>query len=162
MILGVDPGADGALALLADDGSLVDARDMPTVEVASRGRVKQRVSPQAVAAIVREHAVLHAFVERVGSMPNQGVASSFTFGYAAGCIEGVLAGLGVPVTFVAPRTWKRAFKLSAEKGEARQRAMQCFPEHAGKFARVKDDGRAEAALIALWGRRNLMPMVAAA
>jgi hypothetical protein len=34
--------------------------------------------------------------------------------------------------------------------------MQRFPEIADQFKRVKDDGRAEAALIALYGREKLI------
>jgi hypothetical protein len=39
----------------------------------------------------------------------------------------------------------------ASKDAARSEAIRRWPNHAGLFARVKDDGRAEAALIAVAG-----------
>ena len=52
---------------------------------------------------------------------------------------------------VTPQLWKKAMRLVADKDAARQRAVQLFPERAEWFRRVKDDGRAEAAMIALYG-----------
>ena len=40
-------------------------------------------------------------------------------------------------------------------GVSRGMAMQRFPEFADKFKRVKDDGRAEATLIALYGKETM-------
>jgi crossover junction endodeoxyribonuclease RuvC len=50
-------------------------------------------------------------------------------------------------------TWRRAVGLpaSATKEQSRGEAIRRFPGHAAMFARVKDDGRAEAALIAIAG-----------
>lgn len=41
------------------------------------------------------------------------------------------------------------------KDGSRARASELMPRHAGQWVRVKDDGRAEAALIALHGMREL-------
>ena len=59
----------------------------------------------------------------------------------------------VPVRPVPPSTWKKALGLSADKNASRQRAIETWPEHVRTFARVRDDGRAEAALLALFGAR---------
>jgi crossover junction endodeoxyribonuclease RuvC len=50
-------------------------------------------------------------------------------------------------------TWRRAVGLpvGAKKEQSRGEAIQRFPDHAVMFARVRDDGRAEAALIAVAG-----------
>lgn len=152
--MGVDPGASGAIAFIRSDGSLGAVHDMPTVDVKSGKSIKRRVSPQALARLTEQHEPTHAFVERVGAMPGQGVSSMFAFGYSAGLVEGVLSALKIGVTMIAPAAWKRAAGLTADKGHARQRAMQIWPEHAALFARVKDDGRAEAALLALHGLRS--------
>jgi hypothetical protein len=69
-----------------------------------------------------------------------------------GIVEGVLAACGVPAVHIAPAAWKRAVGLSlASKDAARSEALRRWPGHAALFARVKDDGRAEAALIAVAG-----------
>jgi crossover junction endodeoxyribonuclease RuvC len=152
MILGIDPGASGALAWIDDAGMLLAVEDMPAMDVSVGGKMRRRVSAPMLAALIRETMPTRAYVERVAAMPGQGTASMFSFGFSAGLVDGVLAGLNIPVTYVHPAVWKKAAGLSADKGTARYRAAQLFPEQAAKFARVKDDGRAEAALIAQFGR----------
>lgn len=83
-------------------------------------------------------------------MPKQGVSSSFKFGRSLGLVEGVCDGLGIPVQWVTPNRWKKAMRLGADKEASRQLAIRRWPEQAALFARKKDHGRAEAALIALW------------
>jgi crossover junction endodeoxyribonuclease RuvC len=75
----------------------------------------------------------------------------FAFGRAAGVVEGALAGLGVPYTDVPPATWIKAMGVRGGKDGARNRAMELWPKQAELFKRVKDDGRADAALIAAYG-----------
>jgi crossover junction endodeoxyribonuclease RuvC len=50
-------------------------------------------------------------------------------------------------------TWRRAVGLpvGATKEMSRGKAIRRFPGHADMFARVRDDGRAEACLIAIAG-----------
>jgi crossover junction endodeoxyribonuclease RuvC len=59
------------------------------------------------------------------------------------------------VTFLTPPVWKRAIGIppgkDGAKDAARSEAIRRWPGQAGLFARVKDDGRAEAALIAVAG-----------
>mgnify|MGYP001459887550 CR=1 FL=1 len=156
VILALDPGADGALAWLTTSGELLHVEDMPSIEVKVGKTKRRRVSGALLVDLLRTRGpVAHAFVERVGAMPGQGTASMFAFGYAAGLIEGALAGCGIPMTFVAPQTWKASLRLPPDKGAARMRACQVWPRLAAKFARVKDDGRAEAALIGLHGVHTL-------
>lgn len=151
-MIGVDPGAGGALALVAGPGKLLEVRDMPTYT--APGSTKRRIDADALTAIVRnwkaEHGVRQATVELVGPMPRDGSAGSFWFGKAAGLVEGVLAGLGCEVAHVAPSVWKRRMGLpSASKDVAREEATRRFGGHLWPLK--KHDGRAEAALIGLWG-----------
>lgn len=144
LTIGVDPGVTGAIALVAEDGQLVDAFDMPTVA--------NQVSAQLLATIEcwGTDQFGTVVIEDVHSMPKQGVTSSFNFGRSKGVVEGVFAGAGRPLEYVSPARWKKALGLTKDKGASRRRAIELWPNHADKFARVKDDGRAEAALIALW------------
>jgi len=148
MVLGVDPGLTGALAFFDPDTGLLIVRDMPTVEVVRNGKKKNEISPQMLANLVREHNVTAAFVERVGAMPGQGVSSVFSFGRSLGIVEGVLAALELSTTIIPPQTWQKAVNLRGGKDGSRARAAELFPRDAGLFARKKDDGRADAALIA--------------
>jgi crossover junction endodeoxyribonuclease RuvC len=90
----------------------------------------------------------YAMIELVSSMPKQGVASTFKFGRAFGTVLGVLAATGTPYHFVGPGRWKKHFRLSADKEQARALAVRLWPEAAGQFSLKKHHGRAEAALIA--------------
>lgn len=155
-IIGIDPGAAGAVAILEPDGSLVQVFDMPSVEVVVGGKAKRRVSPEMLAAELRGYNVhgTTAIVEQVSAMPGQGVSSMFAFGQAYGLALGVLAGMTIPARTVTPASWKRAMKLNTGKDAARAEAARRWPQHAAEFKRVKDDGKAEAALIAEWARSN--------
>jgi crossover junction endodeoxyribonuclease RuvC len=52
---------------------------------------------------------------------------------------------------VAPAIWKKHFGLSTDKDASRALAGQTFPDQADLWKLKKQDGRAEAALIALYG-----------
>ena len=96
-----------------------------------------------------------AFVEFVGARPGEGPTGAFSFGRSCGVIEGVCAAAGLPVAFLTPPTWKRAVGIppskDGAKDAARSEAIRRWPDRAALFARVKDDGRAEAALVAVAG-----------
>ena len=157
MIAGFDPGAGGGLALLTDGGDLLAVDDMPVVEI--RGR--KRVAAAELARRVGEWAPRLAVIEQTGAMPKQGVSSTYAFGYASGLIEGVCAGMGIPVVFALPAVWKRALKVTADKGACRLMAQRLWPTHAASFAWVRDDGRAEAALVGFYGRAQWQRQLAA-
>jgi crossover junction endodeoxyribonuclease RuvC len=152
-IIGIDPGAGGAVAILTRSGELVHVFDMPAVEVVVGGKAKRRVSPEMLAAELKLYADqgARAVIEQVGAMPGQGVSSMFAFGEAFGLAKGVLAGLAIPTQSVTPGKWKKALQLNAGKDAARAKAAALWPAQAGEFKRVKDDGKAEAALIGMWG-----------
>jgi len=146
MILGIDPGLSGAIAWVSDDGHLIRVADMPTVEVNG----KKKVSPQMLVALLEDYddAKMVA-IEDVGVFLGNGAVSMFNFGYSAGILAGVCAGLRMPTSFYRPSVWKRAAGVPADKGAARQMAQRFWPG-CRDFDRAKDDGRAEAALLARW------------
>jgi hypothetical protein len=155
IVLGIDPGLSGAISVLEGDSCL--CFDMPVHALSRGGKSKREVDPHGLANLIVKWASAndHAFVERVGAMPGQGVSSMFALGKGFGIILGVLAALAVPYTVVDPRIWKKALGVPAEKDGARARASQLMPKAAGQWPLKKHDGRAEAALIALYGMRKL-------
>jgi crossover junction endodeoxyribonuclease RuvC len=151
MILAIDPGAKGALAFFDAVKGTLDIVDCPTVEVKRGAKIKAEISPQMLAAIIRARSPSTAILEKVGAMPGQGVSSMFQFGRGVGMYEGVLAALQVPVTYVTPQAWQKAVGAREGKDAGRARAAELYPAYAQMFARKKDDGRADAALMADWG-----------
>jgi Holliday junction resolvasome RuvABC endonuclease subunit len=149
-VLGIDCGIRGGCAIVdIVDGvapELVGAIDIPTVGL----KAKERVDVHALRAWIETHRPDHATIERGGSMPKQGVASTFKYGRAIGSIEATVALCGVPYTLIEPSVWKRRHGLyGADKETSRQLALQLFPTAAALLARKKDHQRAEAALIAM-------------
>lgn len=149
-VLGIDPGIQGALALLSVTARKIEMIwDMPVTD--------GRVDPARLAAIVEMCKVrgsVVAAVELVGGLPRQ--AGIFNFGVSAGILQGALGALGIPFTLIQPAQWKGAMGLrrtvnetqAQNKTRARELAIKLWPEMAGEFKRIKDDGRAESALIA--------------
>lgn len=162
VILAADPGVSGAIALLIDAG-LEEVEDMPTFELEIGGKKRRRIDPYSLEGLIRtmlsSHVEsldeLHIILEEVGPRPKDGTVGAFTFGEAYGLFQGITAGMRLPLRYVRPQQWKKALKLRRGKDASRQRAMELFPTFRDQFARVKDDGRAEAALIGYWAHVEL-------
>lgn len=155
IIAGIDPGLSGAVAFLDAPSGWMRAEDLPVHQLARGGKAKREVDAVGLADLLRSAKIGHAFLEQVGPMPKQGVSSVFSFGKTYGVIIGALAALGIPVTRVPPALWKRTLLVPAAKDGARARASELMPQSAFLWPLVKHDGRAEAALIALYGCRSL-------
>lgn len=144
MIVGVDPGVGGAIALLNDDGSLLTAWDMPVLD--------GRVSPHLLSTAEGWQDDWTVVLETISTRPGQGGQQGIKMGTNYGVLIGVFGTLGMRIVETRPQVWKKAMRLSADKSASRATAINRWPAHTNLFARVKDDGRAEAALIAEWWR----------
>ena len=139
MFLGIDPGRKGSLALLDSETQRVTCHDMPDTTAALHDLV-------AGLPIIK-----HAFIEKPFCGPVMGRRTIAVMFEQYGVLRGALQWRDIPFTEVQPAKWKAALGLSKDKGASRDKAGQIFPDDAARFARAKDDGRAEAALIAWWG-----------
>lgn len=160
LTIGIDPGLGGALALLAD-GEPAGCHDMPT-------RARRRGTGREIDAyrlmdllrtILRDHqgAAVTVVLEVVAGFTGRAASRSFAFGQGDGMVRAVLACLGLEPIEVYPITWKKYYGLMKPKGgeapgkdASRARVVALFPNQALPFLRAKDDGRAEALLLALW------------
>jgi len=149
IVMAIDPGLSGAIAVFIDD-VLIDVVDMPTHELTRNGKAKRQVAAADLAGIFTQHDPRHVIVEKVSAMPGQGVTSMFSFGRSLGIIEGIIAAYDIPVTYVTPGVWTKGIGRGLGKDASRARACELYPSHQQKFARVKDDGRADAVLIGAW------------
>jgi len=149
IVMSIDPGLSGALAVFIDD-VLIDVVDMPTHELTRNGKAKRQIAAADLARIFTRLDPRHVVVEKVSAMPGQGVTSMFSFGRSLGIIEGIIAAYKIPVTYVTPGVWTKGIGRGAGKDASRARACELYPIHQKSFARVKDDGRADAVLIGAW------------
>jgi crossover junction endodeoxyribonuclease RuvC len=149
IVFGVDPGYGGAIAELHPRSGQLYVHDMPTLP-GPKGKVELDLYKILYLLDAGEDRAT-VWLEKVASRPGQGISSAFRFGEQFGALQMAVAARGHVLRMVTPSAWKKHFGLSADKGVARGLAMRRFPAQAEMFARVKDDGRAEAALIALYG-----------
>jgi crossover junction endodeoxyribonuclease RuvC len=165
IICGIDPGKSGALAIYNTETktSRIDAViDMPTLDVSkAKGKVKTKISCSELFEATKGYEVDIAYLEFVSASPQMGVSSSFAFGQGFGILEMLCAALQWPLEYVTPAKWKREFSLGPDKEAARAKASQILPANTslwtpkrGVVTKLQAEGRAEAALIAVWGARQ--------
>ena len=153
LILGIDPGMDGAMALLdAGSGALVDLFDMPTYSLKTR----RELDDYQVSRLIDVYAsrIVEAWIEAANPRPGEAATLSFQFGRCFGTLRGVVCAHFIPLRVASPAVWKRAMGVTADKDESRQAASVMWPQEAGRWPLKKNHGRAEAALIAAYGRRK--------
>ena len=149
MIIGIDPGASGALVMLENDVP-IEWAIMPTYKVGSATRVN---AAEVAFFMDRGIEIEHVYIEQVGAMPGQGVASMFNFGHSCGTIIGVIGALGYAHTMVTPQKWKKAAGLmGTDKDAARSRAIQLWPSWSDLSKKGIGQALADAALIARYGK----------
>jgi len=164
LYIGVDPGLHGAVAVLRSS-KFIGVWDTPTT-IVKRGKKKHTVYlPASMVEVLKRIAndygssLMESVVglEEVHAMPGQGVTSMFSMGKGSGLWEGIITALGMPLVRIPPQRWKKEM-LADGRGKDKQasivRALELFPEAASHMARKKDEGRAEAILIAEYLRRT--------
>ena len=149
MIIGIDPGVNGAIAFLSDNDE-VRLYDMPVLE---RNKTK-RVNCYEVMSILNSHDTSHCYIEQVNAF-GMGATSAYNFGWTCGALEACVSASQIPMTYITPQKWKKALGLPKDKDAARARVIQMFPRYADEFKLKKHADRAEALLIALWGRNHV-------
>jgi len=153
LILGIDIGLTGAMAILDTEKRLIDVFDMPCLGDGPASR--RTINGPLLAELVFKSHATRGFVESVGPRPGEGAVGAFAFGRSRGVVEGVLAIACIPVTWLASPTWKRIVGIppgkDGAKDLARSKAIAIWPGEAARFARVRDHGRAEACLIGVAG-----------
>ena len=157
ILIGIDPGLDGAIAILGASVNPAYVHDTPTMTVMTNTGKRRRVYDiPCLAGYLEEFrgvAGVRALIENVHAMPGQGVRSMFSMGFGLGLWEGLLGGLRIPFERVAPRRWKGAMLdgQGKEKDASRFKAQALFPTV--ELHLKKHHGRADALLIAEFGRR---------
>lgn len=159
--IGIDPGLDGALAIIRD-GHLQEIYDTPTLKPGKRRQLDLGAMVELLEPL-REMGGVRVALERVHSFPGQGVASMFSLGYGLGAWEMALAAMRLPYVLVLPQEWRRLLLAGypppetkkERKVQAVQHAIKIFPAMAKIFRGPKGgmvDGRADAALLAEYAR----------
>lgn len=171
VFIGIDPGLTGAVAIIRDTmtGALVEIIDTPTSKI-ERGNkklktgksVKNEYLPAQMADIVsfadpafNKKEEVYVFMENVHAMPAQGSVSMFNFGKGFGIWVGILAALSLQYSLITPQAWKKEMMpgMPKEKEASLIRASQLFPAMSSLLCKKTHVGRADALLIAAYGKR---------
>jgi len=165
VVIGIDPGVQGAIAALDRRGRVHVVEDTATFWVQS-GRQRRRAYDTAamrklLVGFIDDDGPPHVVIEHQRPMPKPGMIARFFSGYGFGLWIGLLVGLGIPHTVVEPRVWQRRMLLGTgnTKGRALVSVSRLFP--ALVIPRTRD-GRADALLIAEYGRRHILAVTEAA
>lgn len=155
LIAGIDPGADGGLAILDEKGRILDLRLLRAV-------------------VVKDHLVSRGvkilWIEKAQAMGKESPNAMFSYGRNYGYLLGTLANTGIEINFVPPSVWTRAMHVHSaqnvthKKSASESAAKMLWPEQtflATPQSRKAHDGLYEAALIAYYGLKQTLSQQAA-
>jgi hypothetical protein len=165
IVAGADPGADGAVALLdAETCRVLAIVDMPM----SGAELRVRELALDLVAALDGRRLGHLWIERQAAYAGSdrarrmGSTSAFNIGQRFMAIKAIAACHGWPFEIVPPQKWKSHFGIRADKALALDCAGRLLPEDVGLWTvrrgfctKPQAIGRAEAALIGLYGIRAL-------
>lgn len=117
--LGLDPGKNGAIAAV-DEYS----------EVVAIIRLNQDYSDivEQFLNLYYSHDIEAVLLERVHSMPGQGVSSTFKFGTNYGFLLGILECCKLPYELISPATWQKRMncRTKGNKNITKKKAQKLF------------------------------------
>ncbi|KAL5720259.1 Holliday junction resolvase moc1 [Ranunculus cassubicifolius] len=159
-VIGIDPDLSGALAVVKSDGSGYSAEvfDNPYVQVLVGKRVRKRLDTRSIVQLLQRFDApvgTTAYIEQSIPFPQDGKQGWWSGGFGYGLWIGVLVASGFNVVPVPSLLWKNYYELSGSrtsKDDSRKAAAMLFPSLSSLMKRKKDHGRAEALLIAAYGK----------
>ncbi len=119
IFLGIDPGKTGGVSFHDPACELIDAfafTNKTPMDIYQMLKACRKGNPVAM-------------IEKVHSMPKQGVKSSFTFGQGYGFLLGCLTALEIPFEYVTPQKWQRYLGClsKGDKNVTKQKAQELYP-----------------------------------
>jgi hypothetical protein len=156
MVIGIDVGLNGAIAVLADGSPATYS-----IPIYKDGKGKNRYDYKLLFHVLKyikdSGVVIGCALERCTAMPKQGSVSGFSFGEAYGFYKGVLTALSIPYEIVQPKKWQQEFSISndTKKGSFAV-ASRLYPNLELQTPRGRVlDGACDALLLATYMARKL-------
>lgn len=145
--IGIDPGAKGGWSIIYDEENIESFPWDNTLFI------------ESIRELWEKGLNIRCALEKVASMPKQGVVSTWKFAEGYGFIQGVLSSYNISYQLVPPQMWKKAFSLiNQDKNKSIEVARKLFPNvnlFPTERCRKPSDGMAESLLIAEYARRHL-------
>lgn len=175
--LGVDPGVNGAIALFHPELELSRSWDLPTLKVPAPGNKRTKGGQLRYRTILDEAKILDVLArikaaagnaplagvieavapmrhkDKFGKAQSEGPLGAFNFGASWGLIRGLVRPF-CPYYLAYPVAWRpKMVGQGTAKSSSIALASELFPHL--EFPRKKDEHRAEALLLAVYGSRHL-------
>lgn len=152
--IGIDPGETGGIAIIRPN--VVKVFDLPYVDKRVDSAMLLTMLDGST-PIINLSAKFTIVVERQQFRPTDGKGQVARIFENYGRIMGVLESLCVSrILTPTPSSWKKAMGLTGKDKEAsRAMAMHLFGDMQDELKRKKDHGRAEALLLAEYGRKQV-------
>lgn len=161
MIIGIDVGVTGAISAIRDDGAFEGVWDLPVMQL-GKSKWIDALELLSILRDARNGSEAIAVIEHIHATPKMGCTTGHSLGLTLGSVLGTVQIAGIPLEMVTPVEWKRGLNLLMPGASDREKkhaslckARMLFPS--APLDRAKDNGRAEALLIAHWARRSHHP-----
>lgn len=148
-VLGIDPGLQGALVAIDDEG-LPQFFPMPIIG--------NEIDTKIVRDLLFRFTIKSVYIEHVGTHPSWGLTPTFSFGKGFGKLLAALEIMEIPHQLVKPAHWQKwAFRGTDDSWPPKQRALlaaqRLYPSESFKTPAAKrpHDGLVDALLIAAFG-----------
>ncbi|MEO0075529.1 MAG: hypothetical protein ABIK31_05405 [candidate division WOR-3 bacterium] len=179
VLLGIDPGLDGGLAFIEvssiSSSSLngVKLFVMPTYYESKyktkifkngvRKKIcKRKIDSKKLNEILISNRPDVVFIEKVSSRPGEGNVSSFTFGFGAGLLEGLMVANNLTYYYVSPVKWSSFFAKEVPHSNPKIRSQMYVDKYypdinffVGPRSKVPHSGLVDAFMIGLYGKLHL-------
>ena len=143
LILGVDPGINGAAALIRVEAGAIARCHVGLIDLGHG--LARMVTTAGLVVVEAQHA-----------SPQMGVRSAFNLGMAHGGVRGALAVLAHPrVEYVQPTVWRGAYGLGGG-AEGKAAGIAMAREILREPERPLTHDEADAVLLAWYGWRNII------
>ena len=165
IVIGVDPGLRGGIAMLTKQQIAVGVVPMAIIRAAGKGRDQYDV-PTIVGlfSAAKRKQPTTVYIERLQPLPAsiaKGVIANYNRGAALWLFIGICSALEIPYVLVSPRVWQREMLAGTPGSDTKQRsilaAQRLFPGVLllpTERSRKPSDGLSDALLIAEYGRRR--------
>ncbi len=123
--IGIDPGQSGGIGILDGAGKYICSFKFKNQTDADISEMFDYLRGLKI-----DERSIFALLEKVHSMPKQGVASSFKFGSSFGFLRGMLTAHRIPWDYVSPQKWQKALSCQTrgDKNITKAKAQRLWPE----------------------------------
>jgi crossover junction endodeoxyribonuclease RuvC len=166
LTIAIDPGVEGACAILNEAGEVRALRDAPVLVHGSMKFLDSIELAEWIAAKIAG-AQGRGISEQLQAMPSPcprcepdkrrfgGTQTNFLRGMSIDGVINTFRIARIPFDLVHPISWKKKLAITSDKEVARAKAIMWFPNAAQHLSRKKDHNRAEALLLAHYSQQHL-------